>query len=92
MDHRQHSTPKTAVFLILLLSVLLLLLHPTHLGNAPALLILATCFSCSVSFMLRLVACIGRKPNFFPDSRFGLHYLIVLHRSSPCSSSPMFFA
>ena len=44
MDHRQHSTPKTLVVLILLLSVLLLLLHPTHLGNAPAVLILATCF------------------------------------------------
>jgi hypothetical protein len=44
MDHRQRSTPKTAVVLILLLSVLLLLLHPTNLGNAPAVLILATCF------------------------------------------------
>ena len=44
MDHRQHSMPKTAVVLILLLSVLFLLLHPTHLGNAPAVLILATCF------------------------------------------------
>jgi hypothetical protein len=45
MDHRQHSKLKTAVVLILLLSVLLLLLHPTHLGNAPAaFIVLATCF------------------------------------------------
>jgi hypothetical protein len=44
MDYRQHSKPKTVVVLILLLSVLLLLLHPTHLGNAPATFILAACF------------------------------------------------
>ena len=91
MDHRQHSTPKTAVVLILLLSVLLLLLHPTHLGNAPALLILATCFLFGIVYV---AACrlYWEEPQFLPDSRFGLHYLIVLHRSSPCSSSPMFFA
>lgn len=34
-----------AVVLILLLFVLLTLLHPTHLGNAPAVcIVLATCF------------------------------------------------
>jgi lysylphosphatidylglycerol synthetase-like protein (DUF2156 family) len=44
MDHRPHSKPKAAVVLILLLSVLLLLLHPTHLGSAStAFIILATC-------------------------------------------------
>ncbi len=68
MDHRQHSTQKTAVVLILLLSVLLLLLHPTHLGNAPALLILATCFLFGIVYV---AACrlYWEEAQFLP--RFG---------------------
>jgi len=91
MDHRQHSTPKTLVVLILLLSVLLLLLHPTHLGNAPAVLILATCFLFGIVYVAscRLY---WEEAQFLPRFALGLHYLIVLHRSSPSSSSPMFFA
>lgn len=46
MDHpRQHSKLKTAVVLVLFLYVVILLLHPAHLGNASAVcIILATCF------------------------------------------------
>jgi hypothetical protein len=43
-DQRQHSKPKSAVVLILLLFVLLSLLHPAHLGNTPVVFILAVCF------------------------------------------------
>jgi hypothetical protein len=42
MNHRRHSELTAAATLVLLLSVLLLLLQPTHLGNAPALLALNT--------------------------------------------------
>jgi hypothetical protein len=45
MDHRQHSKLKIAVVLVLFLYVVILLLHPTHPGNASAVcIILATCF------------------------------------------------
>jgi protein-S-isoprenylcysteine O-methyltransferase Ste14 len=44
MNQRQHSKPKSAVVLIMLLFVLLSMLHPTHLGTAPIVFILAACF------------------------------------------------
>jgi hypothetical protein len=44
MNYRRHSKLKAAAVLVLLLPVLLLLLQPSHLGNAPALLVLTTWF------------------------------------------------
>ncbi len=77
--------------LILLLFLLLSLLHPRTSETRPSYFF-SLCVFCSVSWNLRVVAGIGKKPNFFPGPRFGLHYLIALHPSSPSSSSPIFFA
>jgi hypothetical protein len=69
MDHTQHSKAKAAVVLILLLSVLLLLLHPTHLGNAPAAFILATCFLFGIVYV---AACLlyREEAQFLPRFAF----------------------
>jgi hypothetical protein len=69
MDHRQHSKLKAAVVLILLLSVLLLLLHPAHFGNAPAAFILAACFLFGIVYV---AACLlhREEAQFLPRFAF----------------------
>jgi hypothetical protein len=70
MDHRQHSKPKAAVVLILLLSVLLLLLHPTHLGNAPAVFILVICFLFGMVYVAACLLC-RDEAQLLPRFAFG---------------------
>jgi hypothetical protein len=92
MNHRRHSELTAAATLVLLLSVLLLLLQPTHLGNAPALLSRSIPGFCSVWFTLQFLFCTKPKRHNFPDRHSGPRSSTVLHLSFPSSFSATFVA
>ena len=68
-DQRQHSVPKFAVVLILLLFVLLFMLHPTHLGTTPIVFILAACFLFGV-VEIASCRCDWEETRFLPRATF----------------------